>query len=463
MDQDPQQQRSSSGAVPMETEPSPMSDYDKIRAKRLAKMSAPGSSSSSTSQTSLSSSEIPAQSPPQPKRVAVVAPSPINAPKAAEAVRMDVDPQKSLVSPKPSPSVAANAKVVNQFMNVTDENWQHQTLAYIFQVELDMGTAEAKKYTLLTSMLEEFVNENLPLKFSSSNIDALIHARLSRPENADSSEPALFDYLIACWKRVQDVRRRVNQVLEKAESVVGKEGLSTVQDTVNRRLELVENARALTVSYSGLVVTPEMAEMFPQPAEALKQGAGIIVSKLVKDPFTAEDELPREFMNEFVQRFEGDGLQEIVIPVMNNVAAVMRNHNITTDYMAPIRALSTLLTYKPIALLITELPNWCPSSLTARTMEVLTILGPFLARSSVFPDPEGKIATTYFASSNPFGESGNVDNEGSSLGSRNYADVKSAQSSLRDMVATVQTALHNLFMTLIKTSPQSRDKVLDYI
>jgi hypothetical protein len=43
----------------------------------------------------------------------------------------------------------------------------------------------------------------------------------------------------------------------------------------------------------------------------LSQGSSYIASKFLLDPYVAEEEIPTEFMNEFVTRFDGDGLDEV--------------------------------------------------------------------------------------------------------------------------------------------------------
>ena len=71
-------------------------------------------------------------------------------------------------------------------------------------------------------------------------------------------------------------------------------------------------------------------------------------------------------------------------------------------------------------------------------MELITILGPILSKSAVFPDSEAKLAKIYFASSNEFAEEESREMYGFGLGARNFGDVQSAMESLRGTVASIQ-------------------------
>jgi ubiquitin conjugation factor E4 B len=119
------------------------------------------------------------------------------------------------------------------------------------------------------------------------------------------------------------------------------------------------------------------------------------------------------------------------------------------------------LTFKYFAEQITLLPDWCPTYASARSMESLSILGPFFSRTSIFPDSDPNLAPRYFGS-NGLSPDELLNPESSGYGSRNQGDVKSAQHSLRDVSALVQTNLHGLMLTLIKSGPVAKDNVLSY-
>ncbi|KAJ3082921.1 hypothetical protein HDU99_001175 [Rhizoclosmatium hyalinum] len=430
----------------MDNNPAPNSplndDYDKIRAKRLAKMM--GTSSNGAS-------EAPSQSAASVSSSSAIKPPVSSKPIASPAVA-------SAAGPATPPSAA---RQVTLFATVTEETWAHQTLAFIFQIDLNAQIAEQKGSTYLPDLVQELQQDGLSTTFLSfDTTDRIIHSRLSQSENSQATAIPLFDYLVGAWKRCREAHRRVLGVVEKAQGLLEQ---AKVKQLAERRIGVLVKTRELVVSYSGLVVNPDLADMYPQCDTVSSQGAGYIASKLLLDGFAAEEQLPAEFLAEFVQRFENDGLAEIMGPVINGVTAAMRFQDISTDFMTPLRALSSLIANKSIATILISMPNFLPPNTTARTFELLTILGPYFAKPAVFDDDQGKLGKTYFASANPFGESSNRDREGQDLGTRNFGDVESAITNLRGTISSVQSVLHNLVMQLIKTGPEYRESVLKFL
>ncbi len=75
--------------------------------------------------------------------------------------------------------------------------------------------------------------------------------------------------------------------------------------------------------------------------------------------------------------------------------------------------------------------------MTPKSLEVLSILGPFLSKISSFPDSDPAVADQYFASSNPFSYEAGLDVEvnGYCIGARNYGDIKSSANALRSILS----------------------------
>ena len=95
-----------------------------------------------------------------------------------------------------------------------------------------------------------------------------------------------------------------------------------------------------------------------------------------------------------------------------------------------------LLSFKYFADQITLLPDWNPSFASARSIETLSILGPFFSRTSIFPDCDPALGARYFGS-NGLNE-GLFDAENGGFGERNQGDVKSNQLALRDIGCLIQ-------------------------
>ncbi|KAI8620007.1 ubiquitin elongating factor core-domain-containing protein [Chytriomyces sp. MP71] len=342
-------------------------------------------------------------------------------------------------------------------------------MAFVFQVELDPTVAQAKGFIHLASLAEDLISESLPSTVLTFDlVDRIIHSRLSRPENAlieMPKNPALLDYLISCWKRCREAHRRINGILETGTMslVASPDEAAKLKHLANTRTNILVKTREVVMNYAGLVLNPDMADMFPQSPEILKQGAGYLATKLLLDAYASEEQLPAEFLTEFVARFENDGLAEMIGPVINSITASMRFQDISTEYTVPIRALTALVAHKNIAAILPSLPNWIPNNLTPRTFELLTILGPYFAKPVAFNDETEKLGKSYFSSADAFGENSNRDREGMDIGNRNYGDVESTMTNLRGTISAVQSALHGLVMGLIKAGSNVREGVLKFL
>ncbi len=69
---------------------------------------------------------------------------------------------------------------------------------------------------------------------------------------------------------------------------------------------------------------------------------------LAADPDECEKNLPKEFLDEFFNRFQGDELLELLGPIMNGLSEAMRDINLTRTWQTPFRALVMLLSYKSV-------------------------------------------------------------------------------------------------------------------
>ncbi|RKO87198.1 ubiquitin elongating factor core-domain-containing protein, partial [Blyttiomyces helicus] len=313
--------------------------------------------------------------------------------------------------------------------------------------------------TYLESLVSELESESLPLKMTHSILERVIYARLSLPSNAEQTAQPLLDYLVECWNRIGETRRRVKDVAER--------GGDEARKVAARRLEMLETARGLVISYSGLVVNFEMGECFPQHASIAEQGPGYIAQKLLLPSVDdVERALPKQFLDEFVQRFEGDGLDEIMKHVMLSLGAFMRSQNVTKGFKTPLRALLLLTSFKPIAALLPTFPNWNPPNQSPKSLELLSLLGPFYAQTSTLPSElaDTTIATTYFGSRAPDGDAVDIneDLDGNSIGARGVGDVRSAMDALRGLAEGVHEDLFNVVMAIIKSGPEGRDSVVQF-
>lgn len=265
-----------------------------------------------------------------------------------------------------------------------------------------------------------------------------IYSRITQQEQSIHS----FDYLLGVWKSASNLRYQLNQF-----EVIGV--------PVKHRLPLIEEIINLAVNYAGLVLNPEMEELFSNP-----YGAGYI-GHLLLNSADIDRKLPKMFMDQFIERFLDEGLVEMLKGTIKSIMTVMRTKNVSDDYHSCFRAFTWLISKKELAKLITELPEWDPAYAEPRSMEILSVLGPFLARTSIMPDSDVSLASKYFGANNMMMEvpMEDVDHY---IGARNRGEVKSTQSSLRETSATVQKTLHSLILSIIKSDPAAKKAVLKY-
>ncbi|TPX33649.1 hypothetical protein SmJEL517_g03534 [Synchytrium microbalum] len=448
---------------------SQISDSEKIRLKRLAKLGGAVNASSS-SPTTTNTPALPISNAGASKMdIDPTSASPIKIQKPATptpitASAITISPNSSSSRPStPSASAAAPNKQLTTFLSQSDPEWENVTLEFIFQATLNKAAAEKQKYTYLSALASELQMDGSPLTFKDSIKDSIIHARLSLPENSNPGAIPLVDYLIGAWKRVTQVRKKM-EAWSKSSPEASK--------LVDARTKVVDSIRDLILNFASLVVNPEMADSFPQTEEISAKGASYLADKLLlQNADDSEDQLPPAFLAEFATKFEEDGLEETLAPVMASLTAYTRTQNVSKDVNTPLRALRTLVEIPVIARTLTKLPSWNPPGTMARTFEIITLLGPFLSRTSILPDVDPALATTYFPDSGPYQpiNAGGREMDNFPVGMRMPGDIKTAQKALRDMSTTLTKNLHEIIMSIVKAAPKagssgpdSKEAVLQY-
>lgn len=120
-----------------------------------------------------------------------------------------------------------------------------------------------------------------------------------------------------------------------------------------------------------------------------------------------------------------------------------------------------LVSNKSIGPLVPTLPNFNPD-VPAKLIEVASLLGPFFARLTVFPDSDPTVAANMFGSST-YGVSaqGEVDEQGVEWRGRNAGEVKMAWGNLRGIMQTLENNHQQLLSALLKK--ESRAQTFAYI
>ncbi|GAA5817498.1 hypothetical protein MFLAVUS_011046 [Mucor flavus] len=408
-----------------------ISDSEKIRLKRLAKLQQATSTprpeqskptSPSTSKPILQTLDelVPVQRPALKKNVVV--------PEKQEEIKKHSSVQSPVIQVKPSKSF---------------EDWQDDVLSRILQVTLNPENMYKQgKCVYLSGLVNELIEEQEPCphKLSQQFLDRIIVARLSMDPNeshedlpqdiANTLSTLHFNYLLQCWRQAHDIRKNTMLRSKNLEKSV-----------LTQRLSVLDNVKTLLVSYSGLVL--QIPDMFPQ-VDTGSLGPQQLVPRLKAQPDTPQG-LPTDYLDEFVARFDNDGLDDVLGPALVSLARELLQQNILGECKPIIQSFAYLCERKPIAAMLTNLDEFNPQQVTAKNMEEISVLGP-LFRLSVYPDAAPKVAESYFQ---------NAEN-------RNAADIASCKNGLRGSVQNIQRSMFGIGNSIVRANAESRNRLLDY-
>lgn len=161
-----------------------------------------------------------------------------------------------------------------------------------------------------------------------------------------------FEYLIGSWKRV------------KAESKIFSK-FSYNQSEMERGQAVLHKLNDLIMSYLGLVVQdPTMfIQTSEKPSGAIEMLQILIPDEGSADPFNSnnqkllspelENVSPVDLLSNLVKRFDGDGLEDVISPVIQLICAEAKSTDLTgVKWRSIITALESLLQFKQIAVVV---------------------------------------------------------------------------------------------------------------
>ncbi|KZW03235.1 hypothetical protein EXIGLDRAFT_243210 [Exidia glandulosa HHB12029] len=430
----------------------PADDAERIRLKRLAKLgnASPAPGSSSGTSTPATGPSTPAPAAPRPAQ-AVLTPTPRRVTPAAPPAAVATPPRRPFAPPAP--------------LRLNIEQWQHETIGNVFNVTLDRDVADREHWNVvwLKGLADDLraSGSGSALRFDAEIADQVLISRLELDPNAMSDDPevlqivaslptnqTVFEYLVGCWRRLNAIR----SALAKKNYDKGDIAMTT---------PTLDKLRDLIVSYVGL--TLQSPDMFPQPnrpvghvelAEALLKMSsfGGPLLALSSDQMLLGPGDMEHFIADLGRRFDNDGLEDVLGPVVELVAwkneALLRPTGLgggDSGWRQVISALEALVSSKPIATMITRLPRWCPENLPAQVLELGCLFGPLL-RLHVMPREWPHIWKTYF----------------SDIEKRTKADVDSSNANLRATLVGLQSSMYQIFNAIVRSSPEGREGVLTF-
>ncbi|KAF8579833.1 hypothetical protein K439DRAFT_1522775 [Ramaria rubella] len=345
--------------------------------------------------------------------------------------------------------------------------WEDDMLGNVLKVTLDRSKAAESGFDLVwlkglqLELEAEDANIQKPIRLHSDIADRLLIARLDVDPGAMSDDldylpilaslpqqQTVLEYLVGCWKRLNVTR-----------STLIKKGY--VQSDLEVALPRLEKVRELIISYTGLSL--QDPEMFPQPSGKTLGAPELLPAFLslssLSSPLSAPSSSSQAFspidlvdlFTDLSTRFFDDGLEEIVAPLLRLLCfhpSLQRPEGLgggDAAWRAIVAALESLVGIKGIATVITRLNEWCPESAGPAHLEHTSLMGPLL-RLGVFNREWPQVAGTYF--SDPL--------------KRARQDVDSSNSSLRATLQSLQGALFQIFNSIVRASPSSREDVLAY-
>ena len=257
---------------------------------------------------------------------------------------------------------------------------------------------------------------------------------VSQLEQAKDGSPFLF--LLQAYASCVDEFRRVQAMSPPAPSAKRTADASLVEQQETNLF----NLKLLIVSYSGLCIR---LGMFPQDPKLEQRGVLQLLDALL------QNKVPPGFMHDFAKRFDGDGLDDVVVPIVAELGKVIVNVSPLGDFATPLNIVKALLAIKQIGLAVARSEAFLPVSRLAngRSVEYDTLLGPFF-KVSTLPD--------IFGNGSPA-----IRSNFSNLESRQNSEVAKMVQILRDSIVDAQNHLHEIVKGLL--GKDTRECMLSWI
>ncbi|KAF2127424.1 ubiquitin conjugation factor E4 [Dothidotthia symphoricarpi CBS 119687] len=348
-----------------------MSDADKIRAKRLAKLGGP-TTPAGASQPSSTGPEAPTSGSSTPKPAEAQAPAPQASnpfsqlgiqPQEKPKTRINIKskPTESSGNSTPPPPPAPKAQEVSL------EAWEDRTISGIFRITLDeTRTQDSNGHRLYfaSGARGDLEDEGRAIRFTTDLLDSVILEAAS-----SHSQGKALDYLLCCWKRVSKLFKNMTNKNDP-------------------KHDIVKEARRLCFSYCIFAAT--MPDMFGEetPAE------NALADHLLLGP---EDEhgVCFDFLHESCARLDEDeSVKEALVGAMEDLSRRLATITMNGDYRPYMMTLRSFLRFQPLVAALSQSAMFLPTEVEAQNIERETLLGPYFGLSPL----QNEVALNYFAS-----------------------------------------------------------------
>ncbi|KAK5090159.1 Ubiquitin conjugation factor E4 [Lithohypha guttulata] len=423
----------------------PMTDADKIRNKRLAKLqqaqaqqpensppeavvtdASPESKQTTTEVTNdgktSASMTAPALSDlsnttPQPPSSSIpthAAPR-INISRAITPQKREMNgTQRS--SSRPSSRSSSRQPDVNKAAE-SIEQWEDRILRNIFRLSLDSQQKKDQNghdLHILPNLREELEAEGQELRLRTDLLEQAI-----MEAGADLGRSTPHDWLFACWKRVLRLYKSIKD-----------------RTPENQKWTILQEARRLCFSWCILSITT------PEIFNAEYDGSKAFADHLLQHP-DDDQGVCHDFMLEAVARWaDDDTIPPVFVAAVEDLSIRLSALTMDDDYSPYMSLMRRLVTFKPVILALTESPHFCDKSVPAAELETRTTLGPFFQLSPL----QAKVTSQYFAGPKTMDQ----------------GRIRNAQQALQMSLRAHQTELFDIVDPMVRASPQSRERLLDW-
>ena len=299
----------------------------------------------------------------------------------------------------------------------TDEQYEDRVLRNMFRLSLDPEQkmdASMHRLHYLKGIREELVDGGQEVRMTT---DLLEQAIMEAGQGLEKLSPT--DWLFACWKRVS---RAAKNVKDKTPE--------------NKKWQVIQEAKRLCMSWCILSITE------PGAFGAEYDGAKKLAEHLLVDQ---EDDrgVCHEFLTEAALRFEEDpSIKDAFVSAVEELSRQLARKSMDSDYRSYVAVLRNLVRYKPIAEAIIRSSMFADKGVSAAELEVKTLLGPYFQISPL----QAELTSQYFASPKTL----------------DPGRIRSSQSSLQLTLRTHQDELFRIVDSLIRVSPEAKERVLDW-
>lgn len=319
------------------------------------------------------------------------------------------------------PKAAAPSASAAKGQEVDIGVWADRTIGNIFRITLDTNNtrdAHGHRLYFASGVKSDLEDEGKPLRFTTDILDqAILESASSRTEGKP------LDYLLGCWKRSSRLFRGMRN------------------DKDDPKHGVVKEARRLCFNYCIFAAT--MPDMF---GEESVPNSSPLAEHLLAEP-ESDRGICHDFISEAVSRFNdeenGEEVKNALVEAMEQLSQQLARLSMNDDYKPYILAMRNFVRYPALLAALSQSTLFLPSEVQPQHIETRTLLGPFFRLSPM----QGEVALNYFSSPT----------------TRDKGYIANSQKALRMTLQTHQDELFDIANCFIKSSKESRERMLDWL